>query len=296
MATNLRQSLSMDAPPSPLPPRRFRWLQFSLRTMLLAIVMAALGLGWYSREMRRRERIERATELLAVAPSVYTTDYDPIALVRAVNSLRALGKDDAVVALRRFAERYPARGDDLSPHNSLDLVMPLAFERSDPEDEYPSFWITAREDWDGFLTVHKDIPFRRGSVLLMGREGDKIELINWAQAHGRLRATALRPADDPLAAAEAAIEAWHVGQELDRSSTEILSPMEEAKERNFAAHVMREEGLRCIAHLLKLRADDLPYLGQDDAEWSRLKAECRRLGIRWSEERQEYVATKERAD
>src|SRR5262245_30749764 len=93
--------------PVVMAPRSFRWLQFSLRTMLLVILVAALGLGWYSRELRRRERIEKAVQLLAAAPKMTGWDHDPVALIRAANALHSLGKKDAIDALRRFAARYP---------------------------------------------------------------------------------------------------------------------------------------------------------------------------------------------
>jgi hypothetical protein len=277
------------------PPRRYRWLQFSLRTMLLGMVAAALVFAWFRQRMEREERIEKAVALLAKAPSQYSLVYDPIALVRAVNALQGLGKEDAIAALRRFAARYPSFGDPHSPHMSLTLVMPLLFERIDPEDEYPSLWITARADWQGFLSIYDDIPFRRGHVSLMGQEGDKIDLIDWADTHGRLRATPLRPGDDPFQAAEKAIESWTAQHEIDRSPTKIISPVEEAQKKEFAAKTMRVEGLGCVAPLLGIAPDKLPYLGsRNDAEWSRLKAECRRLGVRWSEDKQEYVATKQK--
>jgi hypothetical protein len=259
------------------------------------MVVAALVFAWFRQRMEREERIEKAVTLLAKAPSQYSLVYDPIALVRAVNALQGLSKEDAIAALRRFAARYPSFGDPHSPHMSLTLVMPLLFERMDPEDEYPSLWITARADWQGFLSIYDDIPFRRGHVSLMGQEGDKIDLIDWADTHGRLRTAPLRPGDDPFQAAEKATELWAARRENDGLPTKIISPVEDAQTKEFATRTMREEGLRCVAPLLGIADGKLPYLGsRNDAEWLRLKTECHRLGIRWSEQQQQYVATKQK--
>jgi hypothetical protein len=61
---------------------------------------------------------------------------------------------------------------------------------------------------------------------------------------------------------------------------------------DYRPQLLREQGLRCVAHLLQ-SDDTLPDLRSlSDAEWALLQDECKQLGVRWSEEQQQYVATK----
>jgi hypothetical protein len=278
--------MSADAA-STAAPRRFRWLQFSLRTLLLVILVAALGLGWYSRflrrqwEQQRQERIEKAIELLAAAPSIYAKDCDPMALVRAVNALHSLGKEDALLAIRRFESRYPSQSEPDSPHFSPTLIVPLLFEPPNPQEKYPrSPGLCAVAAI--CLCVQRDIPFRPYSSAGVDPyyNGARADLINWAVERGRLRARPLRPADDPLQAVDQAIETM-------KARLRKTHPRSD-----YRPQLLREQGLRCVAHLLQ-SDDTLPDLRSlSDAEWALLQDECKQLGVRWSEEQQQYVATK----
>jgi hypothetical protein len=56
---------------------------------------------------------------------------------------------------------------------------------------------------------------------------------------------------------------------------------------------VRGDAFRAVKHLVvQNESDERQWSFPDDKEWERLKQRCRELGIRWSEEKQEYVATK----
>ncbi len=229
-------------------------------------------------------------QLLVAAPTQYEAKFNPIALVRAVNYLHGMGKGDAIQALRKFAVENPNDGSPLSDHQSLVIVIPLLFDRIDPEDRFadthayddPGDVSLELDEWPIWVCCQQDLPFRWQEVPgYSGFDADRTYLIDWAERHARLRTTPLRPADDPLAAAE---------QLLAR----LFPKHEERKEWDrFLIRQVRGDAFRAVAHLVVLdQSDERSWAFPSDEEWTRLKERCRKLGIRWSEERQEYVATK----
>jgi hypothetical protein len=154
------------------------------------------------------------------APSVGARDFNPAMLVRAVNRLHALGKEQAIAELRRFlkistrsfcVERDPANIDTCD-NQCVFLIVRLLFEPAEPTGKRPEMRIGAMRpsppegdrSWPLFpLALQDDIPFIliRG-VILSGVPEDPSVHVDWAEKHGKLRARPLRPIDDPLAAVE----------------------------------------------------------------------------------------------
>src|SRR5262245_13623857 len=94
-----------------------RWplpIRFGLRTLLLVTMLAAIGVAWWrsqvSLRQAREETRNEALRLLATAPDPLGQDYDPIRLVRAVNKLHAMGRDEAILTLEAFIKKYPNEG------------------------------------------------------------------------------------------------------------------------------------------------------------------------------------------
>ena len=266
------------------------WTRFSIRTLLMLTLLCGVTAAWWSTRVRRQEREDRAIQLLRAAPNeLGEPDFNPIALVRAVNHLHAMGKDDAIKAMRRFAKENPDDGSPLSPHQSLELVARLLFDRNDPEDRYPaafafdppgSFrWST--EQWTTWLAVEEDIPFHRVPLGgFSGQSADCTYLMQWAEHHARLRGAPLRPSDFPLRVADALLKRLEDDSELT------------VENRPWISRHVREQALRSIAQLLpRDEQDESKWHLHEDAEWNRLKARTDLLRIRWSEQRQEYTTT-----
>jgi len=63
-----------DEPSSSTPPKRKRrWYQFSLRTLLIEIVVLAVGFGWLGRNVERKRQQRDA--VAAIVKMGGTTDY-----------------------------------------------------------------------------------------------------------------------------------------------------------------------------------------------------------------------------
>ena len=110
-----------------LPAINRRWIQWSLRGFLLTIAVLAAGLAWYGARLRREARINHAVRLIEAWPEWEHGEYDPIAVVRAVNALQAIGKTEAIEALRRFVPtpnlHYLAASTALADGRAEDAIV-----------------------------------------------------------------------------------------------------------------------------------------------------------------------------
>lgn len=293
-----------------LPAINRRWIQGSLRGFLVAIAVLAAGFAWYGARLRREARIDNAVRLVAASPTrIYSVEPDQIAIVRAVNALQALGKRDAIEALRRFEKHCDIPFDASTfeednvireSYQALRPIIPLLFERDDPTKPYPieargdkkgtyrypsGRWDEGWDEWRVFplyYVVEGDIPFQTAPARGTGvHDANFTHVINWAEEHGRLRTRPLRPTDNPFEAADRALETHKA--ECDQE-------------------FVRDQVFRAIAHLLPPEERDRYDYDKagsrerwrnldDDNQWEYLKDVIGRMKIRWSPERQTYVAT-----
>ncbi len=254
-----------------------RWTQWSLRSLLILVAVLALGFSWWGAKVRKQSRIDRAIRLIAATPNSPRGDVDPMALVRAVNCLHALGKDEAIEVLRKYAAQNP--DDGAGEPTSLRFILPLLFDRADPEDQLTFV------DWryfPEFYLVSGDIPFyhhsdhKSGTWPFQTNITDDIEL---AEKHGRLRSTPLRPVDNPLDQVDSLLDG--------PLGTSYFAPTRRANKQ-----FLRAQAYRAIATLVPPQhfgTENWPF--ENDVEWLRLKETCRPLKIRWSEQQQAYVST-----
>jgi hypothetical protein len=279
-----------------------RWTQWSLRSILLLMIFFAVAFSWCGARVRKEARLHEAVRLMSASPGWFPSDeYDPIALVRAVNALHVLGREEAIEALRRFAKEYPSNGGPDDRHEALRLIIPLLFDRLNPEDRFPSapvgpegHYRLDQKEWpffSDFVIVEDDIPFH--VVWTMGFSGemrDNSYAIDRAQAHGSFRATPLRPLDSPFDAADRLID------KLIRSEKDPAVAYDVLVKRHI-----REQTLRSVSHLLpagetvKFRWKEIRSPNQwrdlaSDDNWALLKKTCDPMHIRWSHRRQAYVA------
>ena len=131
-----------------------------------------------------------------------------VALIRAVNHLHAMGREEAVRVLRDYAARNFDTGDwRLAP------IVQLLFSPVDPKGMVPprEWYDLQQESWrvtDVGIIVCGDIPFYvLDGFTLEGWIPQTTALVEWAAQYGRFRTEPLRPTTNASEAAEQAITA-----------------------------------------------------------------------------------------
>jgi hypothetical protein len=260
------------------------WYQFNLRFLLFFTLFVGTGCALWHYQIRRRERLESGVRLLGECHEVYDgAYYNPVPVIRVVNYLHSLGKGDAIAVLRRAAAKGPS--DDA--HQSLRLVVPLLFERMNPGDKFPAYPSDSGkielelDSWNNYLDVEGDVPFHTRTITLMGRPGNNTYLVTWAEQYGRLRSAPLHPTDDLFGAADrvAARLRWQHQDDPDAPA--------------WSAYLIRQQVNAALKPVIS--RDNSSATGDtpnDDLYWNRLRSECQSLGLRWSSETQEYIASK----
>jgi hypothetical protein len=147
--------------------------------------------------------LDETLRLINGVPSPIGWDYDPVALIRAVNHLHALGKDKSIKALREFVRLANVYGDskrdaaniDTSDQQCLHLLIPLLFETIGKGRPHGT---------EFYISVEGDIPFH--NVRFGGSSGPREStgyLVDWAEQNCRIRSKPLKPTNDPLSAVDA---------------------------------------------------------------------------------------------
>ncbi len=121
------------------------------------------------------------------------------------------------------------------------------------------------------MAVQDDLPFILEDPFA-GAGADPVCAVDRAENYGKIRAKPLRPADDPIAAAEKLAA-------LPRR-TALPNPNEERA-------TLRREAWQTIASLVQVRAGDRDFTGP---AWEVRKKAAANLKIRWDVEKQNYVA------
>lgn len=260
------------------------------QTMSWSNTMPVLPVTVHAIEVPGQPVLSGAVQAINGAPSSLGWDYDPAAMVRAVNALQVMGKEPAINALRDYLklarvygprfEKRMAASIDTSDQSCLELLIPLAFERIDPMEKLPERdlehvgYRLKHERWPNFdVRLEDDIPFHvvwyGGSI---GPRYTTAWLVDWAEDHGRLRHELLKPATDPLDAA-------------DRICDKVAK--RSGMNDDLRRHI-RLQALRMVRHLLAKDVAESNVI--DPGQWTKLKLLVGQLHVRWDAERQEYVS------
>lgn len=225
---------------------------------------------------------------------------NPIPLVRAVNALLPLGKNDAMSLLRTYCDFFEAKGD-YPPSGASARAMHVArllFVNKDGTGitrapAIGSFLVEIPQDsreWPLFpLAVSGDIPFEVAmGVMLMGVAESARGYLDYLDDCCDLRPSPLRPADNPCLAADEllASEAWKEirfqGEEEGRKWSQS---------EHWLAAIVRRQALCAVAHIYEPMEDiqaSLSYHGH--YAWADHLKRVAELKPRWDVEQQKYVS------
>jgi hypothetical protein len=199
---------------------------------------------WYDREERlvRREIIGFADFKDRIAPGRYALvkeihdeifiegyAFDPIAAIRIVNKLHALGKAEALAVLREYAALDPHEHSDpyLVEDNKVVPIVNALFECSKEE--------ARREGWKYSRDVVGDIPLMVFTNLTYMRKSsfNARHILETAE-HRSLRARPLRPSLHPLEAVERVSASYmYLHPVLKSQAARILAQVEGIGEREL---------------------------------------------------------------
>ena len=242
-----------------------------------------------ARQLRVPER--RLRQILAHIDSVGRTDgalYNPTGMIRAVNGLHTLSKNDVLEGVREYERvRSP-----LSSSSSRSVCLLLVCLLDSPPNKttrlglgVPSPRITDADR--AFLPrypilIVADIPL----VLVHGYTffGSPTRMVQhvaeWFQAAGPMRAKPLRPHDNPL-------EVWYMLRALP--SWQHYLQLEDSDRLMVAGQLWST-----VEHLVP--DDRLHHRSEDGAGWRAAEEHLRKVGIHWEPEEQAFVQKKKETD
>lgn len=271
--------------PSPFDEITVPRLRFGIRSLLTLILIAACGLACWTWHRHRIVRREAAIQAVATAPDPLGWNFNPASLIRAVNQLHSLGRHDALMALEQFDKTYPNEGYSC-PHQSLEVVIPLLFDRRNPDEKYPrpKNWfdpsegiVLDQDSWHCWIMVEDGIPFHTVMIgYTSGMPGNQSYLIEWARDHARLRESQMIPGD--------------LFQAAEKAMRKLAEDEKEKELPVWTKRHIRMQVYYAVAHLLELSEDDDALTPYDDERWQQLKDRCVELGIVWNIELQAFAA------
>ena len=162
-----------------------------------------------------------ALRLIQRSPSPQGADFDPLPLIKAVNGLLPLGKEEALRALRTYVSLNPPGDYDLDPKRTF-LIARLLFVRNDGDPRMPVMGIGGTDlpdthdspDWPLFpLALAKDVPFFLPWGYSLGGAGQApTDHLDYCAANCVLRSQPLTPPVSPLAAAQSLFDSKEWGR------------------------------------------------------------------------------------
>jgi hypothetical protein len=162
-------------------------------------------------------------------PFISTRDFDPVRLIRAVNTLHALGRDGALRAIEAYLKLCDDRECSWELRLQPERVFPilqLLFVRADGVEQLPPLYLGLNvhpvEDstsWPLFpIALSADVPFCvAGEGIAQGVPHPPEERVSFCREECRLRTRPLEPTLDPCAAADRLVEGGTL-EELESSS------------------------------------------------------------------------------
>jgi hypothetical protein len=240
-------------------------------------------------------------------------EFNPVALIRIVNRLNALGEGDA----RRIIATFQPLKEPEPPFDQLltavsrgaclghGLVVLASYQRRD--FVYPPNTFYEYDDRHSQLAAlsssfplvwFKDVPFCVPDVLLSAQLPRKVlgshtlgihpveDFLEWAQQHGSFRKEPLRPPDDPFVAASEALEQI-------KHEPALMELLGEGGFGELSAR-LRSQSVAMLEGALKVvPPTSRDFLGSgngySDWAWNLYEPASRQVRIRWDAQALKYV-------
>jgi hypothetical protein len=245
--------------------------------------------------------INQTMRIINGAPSYSQNDFNPAKLVRAVNHLTPMGKEKAIPELRAFLKiardstNETVRCDediDTSDRTCVFLIVRLLFEPAEPGGELPDIATVPfvpvvdeknkdKKLWPLYpVYLQDDVPFFLVYGGALGGMPDQPDRhVDWAEKHGKIRGTLLRPIDNPMLAA-ARLAALPQTQRLYKGSNEYYKqiPYRQAWE-------IIEDADPKLPKPRPIR----PANSWEEPRWDDRAKAAAKIDIHWSKAEQRYV-------
>ncbi|MGH3923999.1 MAG: hypothetical protein ACRDTT_14210 [Pseudonocardiaceae bacterium] len=228
--------------------------------------------------------------LVHQAPGLDGAAFDPLPVIRAVNSLWRLGEHKALRMLRAYTELAVEGGVALDGEAFDDqrviVLARLLFEPPEggvlppPRVGVPDIYPRSPDDWPRFpLATKDDVPFLVvGGYSLGGLPEPAAAHLAVCAANAQFREGPLQPSRSPLEVVEA----------LTRSPQWSALTAEDVS-RAARIAMLRAQALRAVAEVYPLEGD-YPAAAQSDESWALHLERTQALALRWDEERQRFLA------
>jgi hypothetical protein len=216
-----------------------------------------------------------------------------MALVRAVNGLHKLGKQQALAALREYVELAGANWNGEKPvdpanietgdHNCVFWIIRSLFEPARAGTRIPKPAIgylgPPKEDqmlWPLFpIELVDDVPFMVANGWSLEGVGEHpASHIEWAESYGVLRAEPLRPADDPMAVADRLLS---------------LPKYRRLWVNDLSGREIKLQAWRMVADLLPKTTPAGRFNSLTADQWKQLRQYAADRKLRWDDTRQTFA-------
>jgi hypothetical protein len=247
-------------------------------------------------------QLQDLLRLLDTAPGLVGDGYNPLPLIRIVNTLQPLGKEKALAAIGEYIRVSDAWSFFESPRGGMFLVLRTLFDLPDNADPYSAGGFGAPvppppKDPNRIprypIVVVDDIPLMLASGYeLEGMATPMETFVEFYQVHGTIRSHPLVPGNDPLAAVSHLVKSrqWiYSDLSLQDTNYAMIFPDQDVREQAM----LMEQLLRLTDSVYRMPADALgnrlPCGEPPDLAWQKVVSDVSALKIKWDPRQNRYV-------
>ena len=238
-------------------------------------------------------------ELVHKSPLNQGYEFNPLALIRAVNGLHSLGKEQALAVLRRYFELIELIADiersweyNINPKRIF-LIARLLFVRNDSNPQMPKLLLglpdvepsSKDNSWPLFpLAIERQIPFFMvQGYSIGGRGASPLPHLDYCQQQCQLRHQPLEPETSPIVAVESLL------------ASERFKRLIARKNKRHYCIMLYLQALRAMAPLYVVSDSEMALLFPRadinfTIEWNRHARAINQLSPRWQKEAQQFVS------